>query len=139
MRISDWSSDVCSSDLKTATPWERPAPSETVARVVAERPCSTMESMVASMSCRRRLAAFSVRSRRGLPAAALAAIPSPSFAAEPPPEPPLSALAVLAQAMVRTRSEEHTSNSSHNAHLVCRLLLEKTTHTTTPHYNPPRT
>src|SRR5438477_1245520 len=53
---------------------------------------------------------------------ALASVPSAVFA---PTVVPLLALALVPQATLLVRSEEHTSELQSHVNLVCRLLLEK--------------
>src|SRR3546814_8735747 len=95
MRISDWSSDVCSSDLSphdaSIEPHPHPAISRAADRAIAEH----------------RLVAF------------VEQVLDPAVKREALADRQLGAHA-------RQRSEEHTSGTPvTNAHLVCRLLLEK--------------
>src|SRR3546814_9638530 len=96
MRISDWSSDVCSSDLST------------LARSFSETPLGVGES------CPVNMAAPAMPATPAMPAAPAAAPVKQEVAAAPTPQSAADALAAAAVAMqaaasAMKRSEEHTS------------------------------
>src|SRR3546814_6357515 len=114
MRISDWSSDVCSSDLGCAIYAGRasPARSHRAVRLWPERWVAGFAR--GGVTWGRRV---TPRSRSSTPLrSADGSLPSRLSAA----------FAVLLRLRPSDRSEEHTSGTPvTNAHLVCRLLLEK--------------
>src|SRR3546814_8347122 len=110
MRISDWSSDVCSSDLRH--------PSCRVVRAQRPAPDGRQQLSVAGAG-----AARGRRKRTGRPR------PDAAARARRRDRPGLAPAARCLRAVQaqrrRASSEEHTSTPVTNAHLVCRLLLEK--------------
>src|SRR3546814_8477798 len=108
MRISDWSSDVCSSDLGPG--------------LARGTPCQAIGGPVGRghgpdagrRAERRRHGRMTRRGSKPLPPTASAGM--------------VQALAALYKGGPLSRSEEHTSAPVTNAHLVCRLLLEKKKH-----------
>src|SRR3546814_6304642 len=121
MRISDWSSDVCSSDLhaQTAQRAGRPVP------LHADREQSDAHHgglYLRSIDCARRLRALQGHHRaRRKPRPHLALVPAP---------PPPAALRRRSSLLGRGRAFRQDRKSTRrtpvtNAHLVCRLLLEK--------------
>src|SRR3546814_7749460 len=129
MRISDWSSDVCSSDLSDArrhgavrdAGLRDPSPHVRVGgwRVSADNSRRPREG-----GGRRRF----TRRRRNKPPAAPAFAGATSYAISAP-HPKTAARdhhrLVPSCLNLATRSEEHTLNPSPNAQTICRRLLEK--------------
>src|SRR3546814_2740458 len=118
MRISDWSSDVCSSDLPARRRASQSAAESGLPRQLEPTPVDTV-----SPSRDR----TTVTAARSMSVSSLGLAPSTKSPADA-----LSAIVstiVMSQPAIRLstiRSEEHTSElQSTNAHLVCRLLLEK--------------
>src|SRR3546814_5778279 len=115
MRISDWSSDVCSSDLAFAPPPGR-RPSETRGPCVRRSPAR-----------RSNLLDLAVRSATGRTVReTLPLLSSPSSN-------PLARLGERLSYPVPQIGRAHVRTPVTNAHLVCRLLLEKKNKNTIPY------
>src|SRR3546814_5216157 len=117
MRISDWSSDVCSSDLKpAANPSREGSSTGRTPKRSTQRPTKGAQSAV------------SMEATKG--AMLTVPRPQPNASATGFRKSPVENRKVLLIPTVMprnaTRSEEHTSETPvTNAHLVCRLLLAK--------------
>src|SRR3546814_9223398 len=110
MRISDWSSDVCSSDLMTVVRNEMESGENNPFRVL-------MQKMQATAYQWHNYGKSTIGARsdvENVDVAQLRAFYHQYY------QPDNAVLIVAGK-----RSEEHTSDPVTNAHLVCRLLLEK--------------
>src|SRR3546814_6887085 len=115
MRISDWSSDVCSSDLHVAVGQQFAALVPLIFKA-GDRPRGDSRS------------AFQIfgRDPRQGRAAHMIALMLPRLARHPQHRRLAGAGIADDYGKIALRSEEHTSETLvTNAHLVCRLLLEK--------------
>src|SRR3546814_5762704 len=128
MRISDWSSDVCSSDLRAAHDAlvaEAPPRRERTAGGRPSRACEPSgDARSRPHPCDGAGERHSARPRRPLPHGQ--AMTSPLYLAIDTPH--LDAALTLAQKVRRHVGEigsAHGRTPVNNAHLVCRLLLEK--------------
>src|SRR3546814_7174831 len=110
MRISDWSSDVCSSDLAIG----RYGLADAHAIVAGERAQAALEALADGAELPFGAVAIDfAEDHRGLGRSIFRQVIAHDFGA--------------GLVVDRTRSEEHTSAPVTNAHIVCRLLLEKKT------------
>src|SRR3546814_1806905 len=118
MRISDWSSDVCSSDLLAIRVRTK---LDTDANLVIRTFGLSRTKLVASPS---------LLDARGRPSTPGELSHLPALSMREPEGTQTWELIDAGGTQVNVRSEEHTSTPVTNAHLVCRLMLEKK--------NPPR-
>src|SRR3546814_9653070 len=116
MRISDWSSDVCSSDLPRPAAWPGSG----------RRARAGIVRLATALS-------FPERSAARL-AAATATAQAGRMRDRPPSSPALAGCYVISLRPVGGHAEigrAHVGTPVTNAHLVCRLLLEKKKHNNT--------